>query len=248
MRIYTASTFFTLLGTASLCLAAQETASTPTSTLRTGTATNNIAQNLPTLVDDSGDPDMQPRYACMHSQGALSRGMPTQSAALSSWSSSLSRSAQSASLGTPLNSAGGPEAYCTSVWLPIRQAAPPASLSSEHASWKAEWTSWRESAGPAATSLASSCKTVQAETFAGLALLVVATDAPACATAMSVIYGGAQAQVTGVGKGNGNGNGNGGSGAAGSTASSAAGARETGRVIAAGVMAVVGVVGGVAML
>lgn len=241
------STLFTLLGTTSLCLAADETG-TPTSTLKTSTTTTaNIAQYLPTLIDDSGDPAMQPRYACLNSQGALSRGMPTQSAALSSWSRSVSRSAQSTTLETPLNNAGGPEEYCTSVWLPIRQAVPPPSLSSEDASWRAEWTSWRESAGPAATSLASSCKAVQAETPAGLALLMVATDAPACVTALSVIYGGTQAQVTGVGNGNG-GSGVGAAAGGSSSTLSAAGARETGRAVAAGVMAMVGVVGGVAVL
>ncbi|KAK3987499.1 hypothetical protein QBC44DRAFT_360737 [Cladorrhinum sp. PSN332] len=207
-----------------------------------GAASLGLAQNLPVLVDDSNDPAMKPRYACLSSEGVLDRSQPTQPAALSAWSATLTRTGRpTQALPTPLNSPGGPELYCTSVWLPLQQATPPASLSAEDASWKSAWSSWRESVSPAVHSLASHCKTVSAETPAGLALFMIATDVQECATAMSVVYGGgaAAAQVTG---GATTGAGVGGA-AASTSSSSAAGARETAGIFA-GALAFVGVLGG----
>ncbi|KAK4225870.1 hypothetical protein QBC38DRAFT_481981 [Podospora fimiseda] len=246
------SVLLAVLGAASLGLAdnwepeveLEVKTETLTPTFKTTTTTRaQIAQNLPTLVDDSKDPSMKDQYACMNSQGTLSRSAPTQPAALSSWSRSLSLSQPLQTLNPPLNSPGGPEVYCTSAWLPLKSATPPSSLSAEYASWKSEWNSWRESASPAAHSLASSCKTVPlAETMAGLAMLLVATDAQDCATAMSVVYGGAAAQVTGDTKG-----GAAVGAATGTSSSSASGARETAGIVA-GVLAVAGLIGGVAIL
>ncbi|KAK4163822.1 hypothetical protein QBC43DRAFT_318767 [Cladorrhinum sp. PSN259] len=243
------STVLAVLGAASLGLADNwepapdfET-ETPTTTLKTTTTRAQIAQYLPSLVDDSNDPGMKPAYDCLNSQGALSRGAPTQPAALSSWSKTYSLSQPTRTLNPPLYSPGGPEVYCTSAWLPLKQATLPSSLSAEDASYKSAWSSWRASVSPEVQSLASSCKAIpNANTPAGLALLMIATDAQECATAMSVVVGGAAAQVTGVGNGV-----SGVGGAAESSSSSAAGARETAGIVA-GAMAVVGILGGVAVL
>ncbi|KAK4221974.1 hypothetical protein QBC38DRAFT_490972 [Podospora fimiseda] len=217
-----ASTFLVVLGSASLGLAQPP---------------------LPQPIDDSADPAKKPLYDCLSSEATISRSQPTQPPALSSWSWELTLTGRrTQTLETPLNSAGGPELYCTSVWLPLQQATPPASLLAEDAEWKSSWGSWRESVSPVVHSMASHCKTIGAETIAGLALFEIATDVQECATAMSVVFGGAAAQATGVSNG-----GAGSGGAATSTTSSAAGARETAGVVV-GAMALVGLLGGVAAL
>ncbi|KAK4185578.1 hypothetical protein QBC35DRAFT_299358 [Podospora australis] len=146
---------------------------------------------------DLGLPEIKTEYPsgawdCQTSQAALSSGRPTVPPAIKSWSATALEFSTPTVITKIGIDATEVDDYCSSTWFPRQTATPPASLSEEFSSYKAAWSSWRESVSPAAHAVASKCMAVHDQNglvgagYAFLALNMIATDAADCVTAYSL--------------------------------------------------------------